>query len=313
MAEPVHYGFPGTMDAAALAKWAPHVGSSRYGALGAGDCKASIMTNLDRGVSLAAGTVWGDGVMTVFSDINTLSLPAPASGSVWHLIVARRDWSLGGTTVFASIAGSGNKALPAYNVDAGILSDQPIALARVTAGQTVVQELIDLRCWTGAGGGLYAADDLARTYLTDPGTRVVIGGIDWVRVLDAGGAASWLAIGSVTKLAPNGVSGYAVTGGFSIVTRGQSTEVVCDITIKRTGGNITIAGDDYSGLSAIVPSAARGASETKYLIVGISGAPTQLAIVAVNTATGQLSIKGLSADFTWKTGTLLSVNCAWTF
>lgn len=198
MPAPANYGFPGTINAAALARWVPAVGAAQYGALDEASCKPTVMLNLDRGVSIAPGTIWGDGVMTDFFDLTTIALPAPVSGSVWHLIVARRDWSLGGTTTFTSIPGSATMELPAFENEPGIISDQPIALARVTAGSATVQELIDLRCWAG-NGGVFAKSDLVRSYLTRIGTEVTINGSVWsLQVVNNTG--QWVRVAEVGRI-----------------------------------------------------------------------------------------------------------------
>lgn len=291
----------------------PSIGTASYGVRNASDWKVTAVAGSDRTVSIAGGFGWGHGVTDQTTDNETIQLDTVASGSRWDLIVARRDWTpTAGVTSFQKVNGGSDKVIPGGRmVGPGDIDDQPIALVQVTAGQTQPTAIVDLRCWTGDGGGLIAADDLARSYMPQPGTRVWVGGIDWVRTFDTNGVAYWDTINKATQLDPLQPSGYSVTGKFTSTQLGQSKLVVCDITIKRTGSDITLAGDSYSGFGAVIPSAVRGTSENKYLPVGISGTSTQLVMIAVNTSTGNLSIKGMSADFTWKTGTILSVNCAW--
>lgn len=173
---PTNYGFPGTINSAALAKWLPHAGKARFSVLGADDWKVSSLPGLDRGIRIEAGIGAGDGVMSDFPEYDTRSLPAPAAlgQSVWHLVANRRNWSSPATSMFTSIEGSSQMALPVRADQPGIESDQPVALVRVTGGESTVQEIIDLRVWAG-DGGLEAAHTLALTFLNQPGAEVRIG------------------------------------------------------------------------------------------------------------------------------------------
>lgn len=185
-------GYDGTVNEAQWASMVPKVGVSHYGVVGAGDLKVTVHGSLDRGVSIATGSAWGQGVLDTSDSIGSLQAATVGSGSRYDLVVLRRNWSgAGGATTLALVQGTSTKGIPARNTSPGTLDDQPLALIRIDAGQTAVQEIVDLRCW-GRNGGLVAMDDLAKDYLTDVGTRVSISGVNWVRRVGTGGSAEWV-------------------------------------------------------------------------------------------------------------------------
>lgn len=143
----------------------------------------------DRATQLADGGIFGLGVRDVSDGPISLTHAPSVSGSRWDLIVAHRNWSTK-TTTPQIIQGSGVKALPGRDTGFGATNDQPIALVRVTAGQSVVQEIIDLRCIPG-DGGILAFDELSLQYLNRPGTSVRIGDLRWDRVIDVLGSPGW--------------------------------------------------------------------------------------------------------------------------
>lgn len=184
--EPKSYGYPVERDAngnvtngitsAILASWLVTVAGARFSVMGEDDWKVSVQPGLDRGIRINAGTGVGDSVMDVFPDYDTRSLPAPAGASQYFLIAARRNWTAPASTNFVVIPGNATRALPLTGIknNPGQESDQPIALVRVLANQTVVQEIVDLRAWAG-NGGVEAADILGREQLARPGAAVKIG------------------------------------------------------------------------------------------------------------------------------------------
>lgn len=185
------WGYAGTIDAAQWAKLAPYALGMQYGVKGFADWRPTIGGAGDRAVTLAEGAGWGHGVMDVNDAPVTLNLPAVAADSRWDLIVARRVWGTKRTT-FERVAGSTVKQIPTRLNTPGTEDEQPIALARVAAGSATVAELIDLRCTPG-DSGLGAYDKLALQYLTRPSTRVVVGNVEWRRVVDSMGLPSWAA------------------------------------------------------------------------------------------------------------------------
>ncbi|SEE26936.1 hypothetical protein SAMN04489740_1007 [Arthrobacter alpinus] len=188
---PTSYGYPGSINAAALATWLPAAAAARFSVAGVDDWRVTTQGGLDRGIRINAGTGTGDGIMDVTAEYETMALPLVESGSQWFLVVRRRNWSVPATTVPMIIAGTSAKAIPARSNTPGVESDQPLALCRVQAGQTVVQEIIDLRCWAG-NGGVVIADILARDYLARPGADVLLGSTTWRYTIGALGVWTWV-------------------------------------------------------------------------------------------------------------------------
>jgi hypothetical protein len=114
------------------------------------------------------------------------------------MVVLRRTWNPtpgASTSVFTIITGGPNKTLPARNTNKGTLADQPIALLRVKAGSSVIQEFVDLRVWAH-NGGAFASNDLVKSYLDELGTAINIGtsavdSVEWRRGVDGNGNAFW--------------------------------------------------------------------------------------------------------------------------
>lgn len=187
------WGYAGDIDAPEWAKLMPYAAGGQYGVKDFAAWRPTIGGSGDRAVTIAAGLGWGHGVMDTNGSSVTLNLPSVASGSRWDLIVARRIWSTG-VTSFQRVAGTSTKALPNRLNTPGTEDEQPIALARVTAGSASVVELIDLRCIPG-DSGLLAFNELALQYLNRVGTSIRIGTVDWFRVVSAVGNASWVRTG----------------------------------------------------------------------------------------------------------------------
>src|SRR5699024_6369929 len=136
------------------------------------------------------GTAQGYGIRDTESENYVdVQLDPVLSGHRWDEIVLRRDWSTE-TTSLAVIQGGSTRALPTRNKQPGILDDQPIALARVQAGEQYVTDVVDLRCWAG-DGGLTAVDTLALAYLDIPGTRVTIGDQTYTNIVRPNGTTEW--------------------------------------------------------------------------------------------------------------------------
>jgi len=229
------YGYPGSIDAAGLAKWVPNVGAAQYFVTGANDAKVTLGSG-DRGVSIRSGTVGGDGILDIFNGNTNLNLASVGSGSRWDMLVCRRTWSStpgASTSNYTIIQGSATKGLPARNNNKGVQSDQPIALCRVTAGQTQVQEIVDLRCWAH-NGGLYAKDELVKGYLDEPGTHLTIGDKTWIRTVSNGvssDSVAWVEAGGANSInlynrgsqmrgnpSVSGTQGFLIQAGESFVS-----------------------------------------------------------------------------------------------
>lgn len=239
------YGYPGSVNAAALAIWLPNVSAAQYSVDGPEDCRVIIGSG-DRGIQVKTGTIIGDGIYDIFNTTTNINLPAPSSGDVWHMVVNRRTWSStpgASTSVFTTITGSATKGLPARNNNKGVQADQPVALVRVRAGSTSIQEIVDLRCWAH-NGGVYAIDPLVMGYIDQPGTHLTIGEQTWVRKVSLSGStyqASW----------------QETTGSQSISLFGRSSQQIGNPSapsgtqfLVQTGlENVTIDGNNFGKIT----------------------------------------------------------------
>lgn len=117
--------------------------------------QAGVSANMDptasgtvaRTVNVSAGRAYNHGVRIDYPG-GAVQLDAIGSGSRWDAVVLRYDWSTN-TAALAKVTGTATKQIPAgVNSNPGVLDDQLICLARVTAGQTNTQEIVDLREWS---------------------------------------------------------------------------------------------------------------------------------------------------------------------
>jgi hypothetical protein len=252
---PTSYGYPGSVNSAVLADWLTRAAAARFSVAGEDDWKVTVQAGLDRGIRINAGTGIGDGVMDVFPDYDTRSLPLVASGSRYYLIVARRNWSTPASTNFVVIAGTSARALPTRLDSPGQESDQPIALVRVQAGNTVVQEIVDLRAWAG-NGGVEAVDIMGREPLARPGAAVKVGTNVHRYEYDPanGGSFAWkvyaLHPGDVEMFTANDEFwDYAIRLGRQRSQNGLREIVTMSFFISRKGGaNFTIQPDGWAQL-----------------------------------------------------------------
>lgn len=230
-------GYAGTVNDEQWSELIRRAGGNRYGVAGLGEWAVSSVPG-DRALQVSAGAGWGLGVLDEIDDPHPLNLDAVTVGtSRWDLIVVRRAWSagVGGASTIHVIKGSSARAIPPRS--AGFpLDDQPLALVRVAAGQTVVQEIIDLRVVPGPGG-LVAFDELALTYLTDVGTVVRIGSTVWSRGVNATGSPVWVpgaAAVATYQVAVNGLPDGVVYRGFAVTPIPDETTDT-GFVLSRTG------------------------------------------------------------------------------
>lgn len=201
-------------------KWAkahPHIGSSEYGVDGPGDFKVTAHPSTPYAVNVAAGKAWGHGILDESGDITTVVCDAPAVGVTrWDLVAIRRDWTplAGGPTSVTKVAGGTSKEIPAARENTpGTLDDQPLYLVKWVGGQTQPVDLVDLRCWAG-NGGMFAVNDLVRTYLTRVGTEVNINGAVWTLQIAANDTTAWVKASEIGKIPLFGV-GSAIDGAIA--------------------------------------------------------------------------------------------------
>lgn len=263
-------GYRGSIDDVNGARYFNAVGASRYG-VRAGTHFQCIVTTGDRMMRVLPGVAWAHNIVDEMHTAATIQLDAITSGSRWDMIVLRRDPGTK-TTTLEAIKGSSNKALPSRDATTEHL-DQPLALCRVTAGQSTVQEIVDLRVFA-ANGGMTAVDDLALGYLVQPGATVEIKGVQWVcRLVPGGTSTQWVPVGGKTdfyRLDP--ITGYAPVGGCSVTQLpGGGRRVDVAIEMRRVTGTARSFPTGYwVEMGKPLPVEARG------LPVGAASAAIQL-------------------------------------
>lgn len=261
-------GYAGTVDDTEWPLVTRYAGGATYNVAGSGDFAATPGVG-DRAVQIAAGTAAGHGVVDVSDGPVTLLLPSVSSGDRWDLIGLERDWASGVSSI-VRVAGSASKAIPSRPDDPGVEDVQPLWLVRVRAGQTTVQEFVDLRVWVGDGGA-FANDDLVRSYVTRVGTVLTIGSDVWSRVIGSTGAAEW-------SREPRAVdTGWTTTGlviasgwdGFSgLGVRRVGVVVEVRFRVDRNGSTISESGGNLTDtLVATLPAGFRPSNSDVRVVV----------------------------------------------
>lgn len=136
-------GFDGTINEAEWSKLSSLLGNG-YVAAGNGDCLVTAVPGA-RSVSVAAGALYGDGVLSTNSAAETVALTTPVNGQ-WYAVCLRRTWATN-TSALVAIAGATTTtttptapptAFPTLNTNTGVLTDQPIAWAWCNSANTTV-------------------------------------------------------------------------------------------------------------------------------------------------------------------------------
>ncbi|RCK68260.1 hypothetical protein DT076_16560 [Desertihabitans brevis] len=169
-----------------LGRWHGWAAGRRYWCYShAGGGRISVIPSGTREVEASPGYLGAYGIVdqiTTDTPRQILQLPAPSSGSRHYMIVMRREWGSSaeqpGRSYLAFIDAGDGQVLPTRNTDYGTLDDQPLALYRVTFGESIPQLVADLRM-VGTEGNLYARSELVLQYMEYPGARVRIGDDEW--------------------------------------------------------------------------------------------------------------------------------------
>ena len=136
-------GFDGTITEIQWAGLAGLLGNG-YVAAGNGDCLVTAVGGA-RQVSVAAGSLYGDGVLSTNSGAETVALTTPTNGQ-WYVVALRRTWA-NNTAALVAIAGATTTtttptvaptSFPTLNTNVGVLTDQPIAWAWCNSANTTV-------------------------------------------------------------------------------------------------------------------------------------------------------------------------------
>lgn len=136
-------GFDGTITEIQWAGMAGLLGNG-YVAAGNGDCLVTAVGGA-RQVSVAAGSLYGDGVLSTNSGAETVALTTPTNGQ-WYVIALRRTWAtntaalvaIAGATTSTSTPTAPPTSFPVLNTNPGVLTDQPIAWAWCNSANTNV-------------------------------------------------------------------------------------------------------------------------------------------------------------------------------
>ncbi|MGY4543252.1 hypothetical protein ACVWY0_003185 [Arthrobacter sp. UYNi723] len=198
-------GYDGTVDEVQFAEIL-----HRYSVVGPDDFKATTQAG-DRIVAISDGVALGPGTRDVATAIPNIQFAA-ASGTRWDLVVLQRDWQPpGGASSITIVQGGPAKGYPPvgtaatnWNRRPGILDDQPLYLQEVNG--TLLGQRVDLRCWA-SNGGLFAKDELARTYLDRAGTEVCVNGTVWRSQVGANGIQEWVKASEIGKIPLFGYGG----------------------------------------------------------------------------------------------------------
>ncbi|WP_336715324.1 hypothetical protein [Arthrobacter sp. USHLN218] len=198
--EPIHVGAPlQPVPANDLPDWMANA-SARFGVIGDA-WKVTPQSSIVRGIQIAPGTGWSDGILSTFDDTNVpqpFGLPVSTQAR-WHMVCSRVDWQDPLTRTFHAIPSTNSSmALPLNSPDfvrkPGERADWPIALVMVPQNAMNVSTIVDLRLWRGDNGWLMAKSELVEQYLTRPGTVVEVNGklrrLGW----DANGFPLWQTI-----------------------------------------------------------------------------------------------------------------------
>lgn len=181
-------GYAGTVGDAQWAEMVPRAGGVFYSVDDFGSFRVTAAAGT-RTVQVAPGTAAGAGILDKSSAVELRTLGSVPSGVRYDLVVLRRTWATKLSEIVV-IPGGSAAALPARNVTPGTVDDQPLALVRVAAGSTNIQEVIDLRVAVHNGGAV-AFHELVRSYLTQLGTEILINDVIWTRTVNSAGVPLW--------------------------------------------------------------------------------------------------------------------------
>lgn len=184
---------------------------------------------------------FGGGIEDTADADELVTFASPVSGSVWYLLGLRRVWGATNATIVDQITGTATKQLPTRPMVPGVEDFQPLALVQITFGEALPTAVVDLRAVADNSGILVAFDDLARSYMSAPGTVLRIGdAIQWVSTFTSGGAQQWLR--QWLPSVPTGADDYD-TGWIEMnTTPGWSPVVGIEPEVRRIGKQVRLRG-----------------------------------------------------------------------
>ena len=263
-------------DSISAPEWAeslPRLGSAHFGVAHQSAWVVSPAPG-DRTIQVGPGIGFGSGVWDDSDSAVPLTLSPVPTGDRWDLICMSRVWAGSGLSTFSKVEGTAVRALPnSRKKSPGVEEDQPVALARLRAGSTLIQEIIDLRVVVGDGGGMVASDELVLTYLDAVGTTIRIGSTVWTRALDVMGTPVWVRQDITQASAP--ISSAAAHWGFTWPGYAPGA-------VQRSGDRVHMRGLlSNTGVVSVAPS-----GHYKVGTIPSEFAPSQQAAFPTLTGTG---------------------------
>jgi len=230
-------------------------GAAEYGVYGPDDFRVVAHPSIPYAVLVKAGRAHGHGVTDTAAEDQVVQCATLAAGQVrWDMIVVRRNWqpAAGGPSTLEYVQAGATATIPATRkVGPGVEDDQPLFFVKWQGGTSAPVDFIDVRVFTG-NNGLYAKNDLVRTYLNKVGTQVTIGDITWAYRLGANDVAEWVKVSEIGKSAVF-AAGSPLSG---TVTAGQNFLVQAGSYVGRTDGagfeRLTFPSPFPNGLLSVV-------------------------------------------------------------
>lgn len=237
-------GYPGTVNSVQAAKRSAYVGSLAPVVTGGADSfKAVVNPAADRTVTVPPGTAEGFDIFDTSDAPISVQLDSISTGFRWDAVVLRRDWqanSNAGLTTITKVTNNviNTEALPnTMQNTPGVITDQLICRARVTAGDTV-PFLADGRV---RASKILTAPDLLAIPFPELGMVADVG-LARYKYSDASGNPAWMNITTpVQELTQSQVlgSGAGFSGGSlnnHATLIGQWVDL--DVELRRTGGTL---------------------------------------------------------------------------
>ena len=234
-------GYLGVFTDVAYARSAAYNGDyGRYAVQNAATWNVVSDSATARGVIVKTnGRMLGDGIYDEATADVPLQFDLPPGGTtVYGAVVVTRDWTAK-TSTLRAVLGTTNTAQPPAGLssNAGLVSDQVLALVQIVAGQSLVGPILDRRTW------IEGSRVVSSTRLTDMN-------------LTAGSATQGV-IGFTGQLARRGE--YVIAATATMAGFGGTPNVDCALTFAATGGvdlvgqQITLSGSSQSLLHMSKP------------------------------------------------------------
>jgi len=184
-------------------------GAPLYGVYGPDDFKVTAHPSIANAVIVKAGKAHGHGVTDIAAEDQVVNCAPLSSGQVrWDMIVIRRNWqpALGGPSTLVAVQAGATPTIPTTRkVGPGVEDDQPLFFVKWQGGTSAPVDFVDARVWTG-NGGLYAKNDVVRSYLDQVGTEVNINGTVWTYRLGTNDVPEWAKLSEAGKVPLFGVA-----------------------------------------------------------------------------------------------------------